>query len=596
MARYFNCLSFATAFFMSLHAGSSSALETHARSLYDQPFYKQDFQHFNYVNPEAPRDGMVRLAVLGSFDTFNIFSSKGIPATVGGFLYDSLMVRSKDEPTSIYPLIASSIEYPEDNSWVKFRINPKARFSDGTSITADDIAYTFQQYRSSDLSSYQHKLVGIEKVSVVKGDSVRFDFNNDSTRELPFSIATLPILPRHYWQDLNLNSADLDIPVSSGPYVIKKFDAGKTIWLERLPDYWAEKLPVNVGRHNFKSIKQVYYRNSTVSLQAFLANEYDLRVENLAKNWQFGYEGSELDSGRIIKLNHPRKTFQVQAFVFNTRREKFSQREVREAISQGYDGSWINKNLLYDGYKQPESLFALSDYGQRGLPSEAEVALLAPFRSQLPESLFKEPWHGMISNGSGNIRKALSKAERLLNKAGWMKSGRQRLNKTGKSLDFELLLAVPEQERVAIPFQRNLQQLGINMRITAVDISQYVQRVREKDYDMLLRSLVHPAIPGLEQKEYWHSSNADSHGSHNLAGVKSSAVDAVLDNLSKAENYQQLVIALRALDRVLLWEYFTIPQLYAPYWRVAYRKQFNHPKIRALYGSVDFSLWWQRTQ
>ena len=567
----------------------------HGRAIYGTPKYPKDFKHFDYVNPNAPRNGRVRLGLLGSYDTFELFSQKGIPAAVGAYIYDSLMIKAKDEPYTLYPLIAESVEYPEDNRWVRFIINSKARFSDGSPITAKAVAATFNHYKNSEISSFKLLLREIESIETEAGNKVKLTLQDPENKELPFRLSLLPIVPESYWKNTEQqDKTSTSIPVGSGPYTIKSYDIGHSVTLERVKEYWARDLPVNIGRHNFKEVKLEYFRNSTVSIEAFLSGGYDIRTENLAKNWTFAYSGPDIESGKIIKEDFPRKSFQVQSFIFNSRNKQLSDRRVREAISQGYDITWTNKNLLYNIYSQPYSLFATSQMGHRGKPSAAELKLLEPFRDILPDRLFTQEWRGLQSDGSGNIRAQLNYANQLLEQAGWIiKKGKRVHKSTGKPLVLELLLAVPEQERISIPFRRNLLPLGIDLKITSVDISQYVRRVREHDYDMLLRTFIQPDLPGNEQREYWDSENADKVGSQNLAGVNHPAVDAMIQHIIKASTEEQLITASRALDRILLWEHYVLPQLYHPFWRVAYRSHYSHPEGEGLFGPMDFSLWWE---
>ncbi|MGI9275356.1 MAG: extracellular solute-binding protein [Endozoicomonas sp.] len=581
--------------FLDVQASESEAVNSvRARALHGTPHYPEGFKHFDYVNPSAPKQGKLRLGLHGTFDTFNPFASKGIAAPVTEYLYDTLMVKSRDEPYSVYGLIAEQMEYPADNSWVAFKINPRARFSDGEAITARDVAFSFEQLTSRNLPIYKSLFSGVDRVTVDSRHRVVFHISERENHELPFRLAQLPILPAHSRDTYNYGKADLTYPTGSGQYRIKSYETGKKVALTRIDDYWARDLPVNKGRYNFHEIQFEFFRNATISLQAFLAGNYDIRIENLAKNWAVGYKGSEVDAGVITRVEYPRKSSQVQSFIFNTRKPQFRSRKVREAISQAYDFQWTNHKLLFDNYAQPASLFAQSSLGQRGKPSQAERALLEPFRKTLPPELFTGPWLPVTTNGDGNIRSQLAYAAQLLKEGGWVRKDQQLIHRdSGDSLSFELLLLTPEQERIAAPFRKNLQQLGVQMQIKTIDPSQYVQRIREFDYDMLLRTIVQSDAPGNEQKQYWGSRGSMEKGSQNLAGVNHPAVDSLVEKIVAARSREQLVIATRALDRVLLWEHYTIPQLYMPYWRIAYRSNFAHPEKKPLYGAPDLSIWWE---
>ncbi|WP_252179954.1 extracellular solute-binding protein [Endozoicomonas sp. 4G] len=582
-------------FNLSTQANVQEPYQTHhAISLIGNPKYPPNFQHFAYVNPDAPRQGKVRLAALGTYDTFDLFSAKGVPAAVGSYIYDSLMVASRDEPGSLYPLIAERVEYPDDRRWVRFVINPNARFADGSPITAEVVRDTFLHYKNGDFSNFKLLLKDVDQIEVEPGNRVKLTLNVPEDKKLPFRLAQLPVIHNSYWQPPQEDNPKVHVPVSSGAYSIQHYELGQSVVLERNKDYWAEKLPVNIGRNNFKHIRLEYFRNSTLSLEAFLSGHYDIRIENLAKNWAYAYRGKDIENGKIIKKNFPRKSFQVQSFIFNTRKGLFKDQRVREAISQGYDAAWVNANLLYDIYSVPKSLFANSEFAQTGIPDKAEIELLNPYRNLLPRQLFKQPWTGTQTDGTGNIRKQLSVANRLLKQAGWeLKNGKRIHKETGEPLQFELMLAVPEQERVAIPFKNNLAILGVDMQIVSMDVSRYIQRMRSHDYDMLLRTFHQPDLPGNEQREYWSSQTAHEQGSQNLAGVHHPAVDAMIEHIIKAESIDQLQAATRALDRILLWENYTIPQLYHRYWRVAHRSHYNYPDNDGLFGSIDLSIWWE---
>ena len=572
---------------------------SHARALYDQPFYPADFQHFNYINPNAPASGTLRLAAQGTFDTFNAFTTKGVPASLSGHLYDSLMVRSKDEPYTLYGLIAEAIEYPASNRWVRFYLNPKARFADGKPITAADVQFTFEQFSSKDASIYRAALANVESVKVESPQQIIFHLNDkhDENRLLPFQIAQLPILPAHDRKRYDFSRADLTLPLSSGAYTIKSYEAGKQVILRQVENYWAKHHPVRVGHNNFRQIQYDYFRNATVSLQAFLAGRYDIRLETIAKNWSHGYTGKAVESGNIIQTLLPRKTNQIQAFIFNTSSTVFKDRRVRQAISQGYDFQWTNRTLMYNNYQQPHSLFANSEFGQHSAPDARELNLLQPFRQKLPVELFTQQWQPVKTSGDGNIRTQLRQAHSLLQQSGWIVKNQQRVNReNGQPLSFELLLTTPEQERIVLPFQRNLEQLGVQMRVKTVDLAQYIQRVRNKDYDMLLRTISHGTTPGNELQRYWHSQYANEQGSQNIANVSNPVVDAMLAQVRTVKTLEELITATRALDRILLWEYYLIPQLQAGQWRVAHRSRLDYPSGTALNGYLDFTAWWEKKE
>ena len=586
------------------HAADSPAPDgqitrSHARALYGQPFYPADFQHFNYINPNAPASGTLRLGAQGTFDTFNAFTTKGVPASISGHLYDSLMVRSRDEPYTLYGLIAEAVEYPASNRWVRFYLNPKARFADGKPITAADVKFTFDQFNSKDAPIYRSALDNVESVKVESVQQIIFYLNDshEDNRLLPFQIAQLPILPSHDRERYDFSRADFTLPLSSGAYTIKSYEPGKQVILREVENYWAKNHPVRLGHNNFRQIQYDYFRNATVSLQAFLAGGYDIRLETIAKNWSHGYTGKAVETGKIIQTLLPRKTNQIQAFVFNTSSTVFKDRRVRQAISQGYDFQWTNRTLMYNNYQQPHSLFANSEFGQRSAPDSGELKLLQTFRQKLPVELFTQQWQPVKTSGDGNIRAKLQLANSLLQQSGWVVKKQQRVNReNGQVLSFELLLTTPEQERIVLPFQRNLKQLGVQMRVKTVDLAQYIQRVKNKDYDMLLRTISHGTTPGNELQQYWHSQYANEQGSQNVANVSNPVVDAILAYVRTAKTLEELITATRALDRILLWEYYLIPQLQAGQWRVAHRSRLGYSSGTALNGHLDFTTWWEKAK
>ncbi|WP_111496061.1 extracellular solute-binding protein [Marinobacter bohaiensis] len=567
----------------------------HGLAMHGKPKYGADFKHFDYVNPDAPKGGTLRLGVVSNgYDSFNPFVLKGVGAAgLQTYAYDTLLKASADEPFTMYGLIAESLETPEDRSYVIFHIRPQARFSDGQPITAEDVAYSYQLLTEHGHPFFRNYYAEVSSVEVLDKLSVRFDFGDTSNHELPLILGQMPILPRHYWEKHDFESADLTIPVSSGPYTIGKYEPGRSVTYVRNKDYWADDLPVNVGYNNFDRIHYDYYSDDTVALEAFKAGNFDFRVESSAKNWATAYEGDALASGRISKeaIHHGRPAG-MQGFAMNTRRFPFNNRKVRQALAYGFDFQWANTNLFYDQYSRTESYFENSELASTGLPTGDELALLEPYRDQLPPEVFTETYEPPSTAGDHTLRDNLRTAMKLLQEAGFeIRDGKMVETSSGKPLRFQILLWSQSFERVVLPFKQNLAKLGIDVEVRLVDTSQYIRRVRDFDFDMIVQTLGQSDSPGNEQRDYWYSGNADQAGSRNYMGVKDPVVDALVNKLIQATDRQSLVTRTRALDRVLLWGFYVIPQWYLDVDRVAYWNKLARPANTPKAG-VDVSRWW----
>jgi microcin C transport system substrate-binding protein len=570
---------------------------THALALRSTPKYPANFQHFDYVNPDAPKGGDVRLDAFGTFDSFNGFIDKGNAAEGLADIYDSLTTRSLDEPSSYYGLLAEKIEHdPADHSWIIYDLNPKARFSDGVPVTAQDVVFTFTTVLRDGSASYKQYYKDIAKVEALDKTRVKFSFKVKGNQELGLIVGELPILPQHYWTKRNFAAGSLDIPVGCGPYVISKFDAGRSITFTRNPNYWGQDLPVNRGQNNFNSKTYIYYRDGTVAMEGFKAGQYDFRSENKAKSWAVDYEFPAKKNGLVKKLEQANgNPVGMQAFVFNQRRDFFKDARVREALNYAFDFEWENKTLFYGAYTRNSSYFENSDLAARGLPSKEELALLEPFRKQLPPALFTTPFANPKTDGSGNNRANLLKAQQLLADAGWTMRNNQLVDKGGKPLAFEILLAQPELERIAQPFVQSLGRLGVQARIRTVDTSQYIERLRKYDFDMIVGGWGESLSPGNEQYGFWGSKAATVPGSRNVGGIQNPVVDALVEQIIAAPSREQLVERVHALDRVLLWNYYVIPQYYIGIYRLAYWDMFERPALAPRY-SDGFSTWWVNPQ
>ncbi len=560
--------------------------------------YKPGFDHFDYVNPNAPKGGELRLAVAGTFDSLNPFIIKGQSgigasfATGGEFIFETLMARSADEPASDYGLIAESIEVPPDRSSATFNLRPQARFQDGSPITADDVVFTFNILKEKGSPQYRFYYQSVTKAEKLDDHRVRFVFAPGDNRELPGIISEMWVLPKAYWQNRKFDETTLEPPLGSGPYKVKSFEIGHTITLERVPDYWGKDLPVNRGFYNFDTIRTDYYRDSTVAVEALKAGAYDLRPENSAKNWATAYDVPAVKDQHLILRKFPnRRTAGMQGYVLNLRNPLFQDRRVRRAMIEACDYEWTNKNIFYGQYVPTKSYFDNSELASSGLPSPDELKLLEPLKGQIPDEVFTKEYSLPVSDGSGNNRDNLRAAAALLKEAGWEVKDGKLVDKDGRPFSFEILLFDPSYERIVLPYVQSLHRLGIDARVRTVDTAQYQNRVRDFDFDVIIGLWGQSESPGNEQREFWGSAAADEHGSQNTIGIKSPAIDKLIDAVIAATSRPALVTAVHALDRVLLWGNYVVPQFHAGYDRVVYWDKFGMPATVPDEG-VQVDAWW----
>ena len=582
---------------LAVATATSAAPGSHALTLYGEPpKYPADFQHFDYVNPDAPKGGTLRLSAFGSFDSLNGFISRGTAADQLGLIYDTLTAHALDEPFTEYGLIAERIEQAEDNTWVRFHLRPEARFHDGHPVTAADVVFTFNTLIEQGAPFYKAYYGDVKEVVADDERSVTFHFLHGRNRELPLVLGQLPVLPEHYWEGRDFNRNGLEPPLGSGPYRIGQVRAGRSMTFERVADYWAADLPVRRGFYNFDRITVDYYRDLGVALEAFKAGQFDFNEEYSAKNWSTGYDSPALTAGRIIKEEIPNlNTRGMQGFVFNLRKPYFQDVRVRQAISLLFDFEWANSRLFHGAYERSSSFFGNSELGAEGLPGEDELALLEPLREQLSPAVFGPAYVPPQTDGSGNIRDQRRQAYALLQEAGWRIENDQLVNAEGQPLSFEFLLIQADFERVLLPFKRNLASLGIDMQLRRVDTSQYVNRLRSRDFDMVVTSFAQSNSPGNEQREYWHSSSADNPGSRNLMGLQDPAVDQLVEGLIQADSRAELITHTRALDRVLRAGHYLVPNYHTSVYRVAYWDKFAHPEQAPKYD-LGLYTWWATDQ
>ena len=582
-----------------LALGSTGVLAEarHGLSIFGDLKYGPDFKHFNYVNPSAPRGGEVRLRDLGSFDNLNPFIIKGIKlrgmgAVAQGLPYDSLMVSAADEPDAMYGLVAETVEVGPDRRWVEFKLRAAARFHDQSPITAKDLVFSFNTLKTEGTPSYRINLADVIKVEALGPDRVRYNFRDGAvTRDLPSIVAGLPILSKSYYSKVAFNKTTIVPPLASGPYRISTVDQGRSLTYARVEDYWAKDLPVNVGRYNFDLLTFVFFRDRTIALQAFKSGDYDFREEFTSKSWATGYDFPAVHSKWVRLESIPNLApAPRQYFVLNLRRDKFKDRRVREAFGLAFDFSWTNKSLFYGLYDRTLSVFQNSDMAARALPDAAEQELLAPYKDKLPVQLWSAVYQ---PPGEGKaLRNNLRAAKKLLSQAGWTIKGGKLVDAAGAEMAIEFLIFSPSFERILAPIVRNLKRLGIAANIRITDTSQYTNRIQTFDFDVTSAAFGTSPTPGISERNFWGSKAAASEGSLNYSGISDPVVDALLEGIAQAKTRADLTLAARALDRVLLWNHYIIPEWYKAVHTVAYWDKFSRPAIKAKYGLGFMDTWW----
>ncbi|MDN5514789.1 extracellular solute-binding protein [Ectopseudomonas composti] len=584
---------------------SATLSESHGYAQFGTLKYPASFSHFDWVNPDAPKGGTLRIMAAGTFDTLNPYTFKGSsPISTAHFLQyganelnEPLMVGtgaydpSGDEPASSYGLIAKSVEYSEDRSWVVFNLRPEARFHDGKPITAYDVAFSYRLLRNDGHPQYRTNLQEVKRVDILGRHRIRFVFKRAGNPLLILRLGELPVLPQHYWKDRDFKSTTFDVPLGSGPYRIVQVVPGRRLVFERVKDWWGKDLPVNRGKYNFDRIEVEFYRDNHVAFEAFKAGEFDFYIENQAKNWSNGYRFPAVTRGDVIRAEIPHQIpTQTQALFMNTRRELFSDRRVREALGLMFDFEWTNRTLFNNAYVRAASYYPNSEFSATGKPEGAEWLLLSPHRDKLPARLFTEAPKQPVTDGRGIPRETLRRALGLLAEAGWKPVGQELRNARGQRLEFEIMLVNPSLERILQPYTANLASIGISANLRTVDRAQYKQRLDQFDYDMILLTLPQTLSPGLEQSLYFHSSQVNVKGGKNYAGVNDPVVDQMIDKLLSAQTRDEQVAAARALDRVLLWQHYSIPNWYINYHRLAYRNRFAF--VTTPPYTLGLRTWW----
>ena len=570
----------------------------HAIAMHGSPKYPAGFRHFDYIDPRAPKGGSLWLATQGTFDSLNPFIVKGTAASGAGLIYDTLMKRAADEPFTLYPLLAESIRYPADRSWVSFTLNPKARWHDGRPVTVADVIFSMNLLRRQGRPFFRYYFRDIVRMERTGPRTVKFVFRNNRNRELPLIVAgDLSILPKHYWEKRNFTEFSLDPPLGSGPYRIGRVTPGRRIEFVRVADYWGRDLPVNAGYNNFDRIRYEYFFDASVMREAMKAGQFDWRAENTASAWARAYDTAARREGLLVQKEFPhRRPAGMQAFIYNLRNPLFRDWRVRRALVYAFDFEWTNRSLFFGQYRRTRSFFDNSELAARpGPPQGAVRALLEALKQRHPGAVPARTLDGPYTlpvYRNSNIRPGLRRAFALLKQAGWTVRDFRLVNEaTGRPFRFTILLRSPAFERIVLPLRRNLKRLGIDMRIRLVDFSQYVNRMRSFDFDMAVLGWGQSLSPGNEQRGFWTSAAARRPASSNWSGLQNPAVDDLVEQLIAAPDRKSLVLRTRALDRLLLSLHFVIPNWHIPYDRIVFWDKFGYPD-KATTDGANVMTWW----
>jgi microcin C transport system substrate-binding protein len=568
----------------------SEIIRSHAIAMHGEPKYPAGFKNFDYVNSDAPVRGRLRQGARGTFDSFNPWIDKGTAVTTGST--ETLMVQSQDEPFTKYCLICEEIEYPQDRSWIVFYLRDQARWHDGKPITPADVVWSFNNLMEHGQPFYRFYYADVEKVEDIGNNAVRFEFKDTGNRELPLIVGDLPILPKHYWEENDITKTTLTPPLGSGPYRVKQFDAGRYYTQERVDDYWGVELPVNRGINNFKTMRVDFFRDRIPIRLSLKAGEIDFYAENTAKSWATEFDIAAVESGWLVKETVQHSAPQgMQAYVMNLRREKFSDRRIRQAIALAFDFNWTNQNIFYDQYTRSDSYFSNSELASSGVPTGDELELLNQFKDQLPPELFDQPFQVPETDGSGWSRDNLLEALALIEQTDWQIREGKLVDVEGRPFTIEFLLYSSSFERLILPYVANLRRLGIDMKVRVVDTGQYINRLRSFDFDMVVGGWGQSETPGNEQREYWSCAAAERPGSRNTAGICHPVVDELIEMLVAAETREELITITRAMDRVLLWQFYIVPNWHLSADRILWWRKFDRPET-PLRNGVNVARWW----
>jgi microcin C transport system substrate-binding protein len=575
--------------------GSPKVNVSHGMAMHGLPKYAADADAPDYVNPGAPKGGNAKFGTQGTFDSLHPFIIKGVPATGLSMQWETLCWHARDEAFTVYGMVAETIEWPEDRSWVAFNLRPEAKWHDGTPITVEDVIWTFDTLKAKGLPMYASYYADVLKAEKTGERKVLFSFKPGIVnRELPLIVSSLAILPSKWWAGRDFEKVSLEPAMGSGPYKVDSFDIGRSITYRRVPEWWGKDLWMNRGRYNFETMRYDYFRDNGIVFEAFKAGDTDIRRENSGRNWMIGYKDlPAVKEGRIqlAELKHENPT-PMQGFIFNLRREMFRDRRVRQAIGLGYDFEWQNKNLSYGFYERTRSFFGNCELEAKGLPSPAELEILNPLKGKIPDEVFTQEFNPPKTDGSGNNREQARKAIALLKEAGWEIKDGKMTDKAGKKLAFEIILHDAAFERMALPVKQNLERFGIDLNIRTVDTSQYRRRTDSYDFDMIIDLWGQALSPGNEQREYWGSRAADTPGGRNTMGIKDPAIDQLIELIVAAPDRETLITRTRCLDRVLSWHQFIVPQFYSGKELVASWNRFARPEKHAKYAPLSLDTWW----
>lgn len=578
----------------AVSAHAQNADPKHGLSVFGDLKYAAGFAHFGYVNPAAPKGGTLKIPGLDTFETVNPFILKGRKEPLAeALLFDTLMARAFDEADSYYGLVAKTVEQPADKSWVAFNIDPRAKFHDGTHVTAEDIVFTFNALTKDGHPRYRINLRDVAGAEATSPARVKFTFKPGTHRDLATRLAALPVLSKAYYGKVDFKKTTFTAPLASGPYRVGKYEPGRSITYRRVEDYWAKDLPVIRGRYNFDAITVDYYRDREVMFQAFFSQQYDFREDFTSRQWATQYDKPPVNNGLVVREVLPDETPSgVQAFILNLRRKKFQDVRVRAAIDMAFDFEWTNKTLFYSQYARTNSMFENSTLAAKKPPTKDELALLEPFRGKVPDEVFTTPFASPQTDGSGKLRSSLRKATRMLKQAGYRIKDGVLKNAAGTPLEIEFLLFEASFKRIIGPYINNLKRLGIQARIRIVDVANFKRRQDTFDFDIVIRRIAQPLTPGLEQRNYFGSEFAGVQGSFNVGGVQNPAVDALIEKVVSAKSRPALTTAVRALDRVVMWNRYAVMQWYKGAHNIAYWNKFNRPAVSPRYDMGVIDTWW----
>jgi microcin C transport system substrate-binding protein len=573
----------------------------HALSLFGDIKYPADFKRFDYVNPDAPKGGVARMISIGTFDNFNVAVAgvKGSIAPAANLIYETLMTRSQDEVATEYGLLAEAASHPDDFAWVIYRLRKEARWHDGKPVTPEDVIFSIEALKKNSpmyASYYSH----VEKVEKIGERDIKFTFNAPGNRELPTIVGELEVLPKHYWEGTDsqgrkrdISATTLEPPLGSGPYRIKEFVAGRSVVLERVKDYWGANQPARIGENNFDEMRFEFFRDNLVALEAFKADQADWIAENSAKQWATAYEFPAVTEKRVVREEFPiNDSGRMQAFVLNLRREQFKDARLRRAFNYAYDFEEMNKQLFFGQYKRINSYFEGTELASSGLPQGQELEILETLRDKVPADVFTTAFVNPVGGNPESVRANLRESARLLKEAGFEVKDRKLVDAAGKPVTVEILVQDPSAERIALFYKPSLERIGVTASIRVVDDAQYQNRLRSFDFDMIIDQWGESLSPGNEQREYWGSQTADQPGSRNTIGIKNPAIDVLINKVIFAKDRSELVAATRALDRVLLWNFYVVPQFTYGFSRYARWDRFSHAELPKYARSGLPSLWW----